>query len=300
MSNGRLNPQQEFKNLLDQSNRALIAMGTNSTADTVAASLGLTRVLSKGDKNVTVVCSEELPVEAKKIVGWEKIAKNLEKNFVITLKSAVGNVEKVSYYTEGDNLNLVIHPRGEAPKFAKDQIEYKTGGTNFDLIFVLGSRQLVNLGSLYTGEESLYAGAPIINIDTDPANDQFGKINFVEPTASSISEIVVSVLKTTGISVDKEAASTFLAGIDWATNDFRSPQTSAGAFEAAAFCLKSGGKRRGVAPVSSPQVPPTPVETIQPHIVGALGEERKQELPTPAKPGADWLKPKIYKGGKLV
>lgn len=298
MPNGKLNPQQEFKELTRQSNRILIAIGRNPTKDAVAASLGLMHALGRKEKSVTVVCPGELPAEAKNLGGWEKIASTLERNFVITLKSAVGNLDKVSYYTEGDDLNLVIHPHAGAPEFLKDQIEYKSGGTNFDLVFVLGSQQLSNLGELYTDKEGLYTNVPIINIDKDSQNSRFGKINLIEPTASSISEIVVFFLKTAGISADQEAATDFLAGIDWATDNFQSPQVSAGAFEAAAFCLKAGGRRKGAVSAVPLSVSPT-VGTFQPSTFPPVKEEKKEVLP-PMKPDSDWLKPKIYKGGKLV
>lgn len=289
MPNGKLNSQQELKDLVRESDQILIVMGIGPTKDTVAASLGLTQVLTKEGKNVTVVSPEEIPTETKDIEGWEKIAKTFEKNFVITLKSAVGNVEKVSYYTEGDDLNLVVHPHSGAPDFSRDQIDYKTGGTSFDLIFVLGGRKLSDLGKLYTDEENLYTNASIINIDRDPQNSRFGKINLIEPSASSISEIVVSALKMAGISVDEKAATDFLVGIGWATDNFQSPQTSASAFEAVAFCLRAGG-RRG-----------PPVKTVPPSVVKPVDEEKRtMAFPTLVEPESDWLKPKIYKGGKLV
>lgn len=280
-------PQQQLRDLINQSNRMLIACGKKAQLDLVAATLGLATVLEDLGKAVNVVCSEKLPDEVKTLVGWEKISKDLAKNFVITLTSAVGNVEKVSYYIEGDDLNLVIRPHPQAHPFLRDKIKYKEGGGDYDLIFVLGSQKLPDLGKLYKDEENIFSKTAIVNIDKQKDNNRFGKINIVHPNTSSLSEIVVFLFKGLGMKLNQDAATNLLFGITWATDSFRSPNSSADTFEAAAFCLRSGAQR---------------LKT--PSSVKKISQEEEVSLtdlsPKDIQSREDWLKPKIYQGGELV
>jgi len=289
-------PQQQLKDLINQSNRILVACGKNAQLDLVAAILGLDTVLEDLGKAVNVVCSEKLPDEAKTLVGWEKIGKDLAKDFVITLTSAVGNVEKVSYFIEGEDLNLVIRPHPQAPPFSKDRIKYKEGGGDYDLIFVLGSQKLPDLGKLYKDEENIFSKTAIINIDKQKDNSYFGRINIVHPNASSLSEIVTRLFRGLGIKLNKDAATNLLLGLTWATDNFRSPNALAETFEAAAFCLRSGAQRLKT---------PLPLKKGPQEEISLLKEEDKTSLPQKnvqpkVQPKEDWLKPKIYQGGELI
>lgn len=290
------NPHQQLKDLINQSHRILFACGKNAQLDSVAATLGLSSTLEDLGKVVSVVCPDKLSEEVKSLVGWEKITTDLAKNFVITLTSAVGNIEKVSYYLEGDDLNLVIRPHPQAPPFSPDQVKYKEGGGDYDLIVVLGSKELSDLGKIYTDEEAIFLKTAIVNIDRQKDNNQFGKVNLVYPKASSISEIVTRLFKSLGMKLNQGVATNLLTGLIWATNDFHSPDTSAETFEAAAFCLRSGAQRLDM--TSRPKKPSPTEET-------ALLEEGKKKEKTSVsqentQPDKDWLEPKVYQGGRLV
>lgn len=279
------NIYRQLKDVINQGSRVLLVCGKNPQFDSLAAVLGLSDFLEDAGRAVTAVCPDELSGAAKGLLGWEKIGRDLVKNFVITLTSAVGNVEKVSYYTEGDDLNLVVHPHPQASSFSPDQVKYKQGGGDYDSIFVLGSQRLSDLGGIYLGEEDVFSKAVIINIDKQKDNTRFGKFNLVRPGASSVSEIVIFLLKSLGMKVNQRAVTNLMAGLAGATNDFRSPAVSAETFEAAAFCLRSGAQRLGMEEVPAP----------------AREEEKKADFPQKgALPKQDWLKPKVYQGGQLV
>lgn len=300
-----MDPKQDLKDLVAKSNEILVVVAKNPTVDAVAAGLFLEKVLADGGKRVTTVCPDPLPQESKNLLGQEKVTSKLSRNFIITLTGAVGNVEKVSYYTDSDDLNLVVHPHPGAPQFTTDQIKYRSGGGDFDLIFVLNSVKLEDLGKFYLDEKGLFSKTPIVNIDRHKDNNRFGKINLVHPQASSISEIVATAIKDWGYKIDESAATNLLRGIESATNNFQSPTTSARAFEAAAFCLEYGAKRAGITlPPYKPVVPPTPPPqvSLEPEEKAQeKGELKPTEISPPAgQPKSDWLKPKIYKGGQLL
>jgi hypothetical protein len=229
---------------------------------------------------------------------WEEINTELTKNFVITLTSAVGTVEKVSYYTEGDDLNLVVHPHPQAVPFSPDQVKYKEGGGDYDLIFVVGSRGFSDLGKIYSENEALFTTATIVNIDNQADNARFGKLNMVYPKTSSLSEIVTRLVENLEIKVSGEGATNLLAGIIWATNDFRSPAVSADTFEAAAFCLRLGAQRLKISSSVGEPVgkPPTEKREKKTRVISQEFKPKQEDV----GPKQDWLKPKIYQRGQLI
>lgn len=267
-----------LRNLLEKSKAPLVLLG-DEDLDLIAAGLGLVGFLEAWGKNTNLVLGRgDLPPRAKNLPGWKKIGRELSGDFVITLTSAVGNVEKVSYYVEGDDLHLVVKPYPHAPPFSQEQVKFKSGGTDYDLLFVLGVEKLEDLGRLYRENKNLFSQTPIVNISLRE-NARFGKLNFIFPS-SSFSEIIVHLVQDLGGKLSPEAATNLLAGIFWATDNLRASQAGVSAFEAAAFCLKQGGRK-----------------IFFKKDEGKKGPEMKEK---PVLMKQDWLRPKIYQGGELI
>lgn len=266
----------EIQNLLNQAREVLILTHEDPSQDSLGASLALFLALSASGKKTTVACPTPLTVEFGNLVGIDKINQNLSsKNFIISLDHVEGAIEKVSYNISDDKFNLVIEPRVGAPPFSPERVHYSSGEVSPDLIFVLDSANFEQLGKFYKDEKDLYSKVATINIDYHPNNSYFGKINLVDSGASSTSEIVALLLQNLGLSFAEDIATNLLAGIVFATNNFASANTGAGAFEAAAICLKAGGKRLGA-------------------VIKPTKEEPRQEAP------ADWLQPKIFKSSSSL
>lgn len=264
----------EIQNLLGAAQEILVLTHENPNQDSLGASLALFLALSSAGKKGTVACPTPLTVEFGNLVGIDKIRQELgSKNFIISLDYVEGAIEKVSYNVTDNKFNLVIEPRVGAPPFSPEKVHYSSSQASPDLIFVLDSADLQHLGKFYQDEKDLYSKVAVINIDYHPNNSHFGKINLVDSEASSTSEIITLLLQNLGLPLTEDIATDLLIGISFATNNFASASTSAGAFEAAAICLKAGGKR--------------------PEMVKPTKEERK-EAP------ADWLQPKIFKSSSSL
>lgn len=259
----------EVQSLLTQAQEVLIVTHENPNPDSLGASLALFLSLKAAGKKVTAACPTAPTVEFTHLVGIDKINQTLGgKNFIISLDYIEGAIEKVSYNISHDKFNLVIEPRPGAPTFSPEKVHYSSSAASPDLIFLIDCLNLEQLGKFYTDEKEMYSKVATVNIDYHPNNSLFGRINLVEPEASSTSELVVFLIQTLGLPLNEDTATNLLAGIDFATKNFAPGEASVGAFEAAAFCLKAGGKRGGI------QIPT---------------EEIPHEAP------ADWLQPKIFK-----
>jgi nanoRNase/pAp phosphatase (c-di-AMP/oligoRNAs hydrolase) len=295
---------QQLSDLLKNSQTVLIA--TPGTDDAIAAAIGLGEVLGRSGKSVTTVAASGLSGRTQTLPGHERLVSSITKNFIVSLRDAVGNVEKVSYYTEGNDLHLVIHPKPEAPAFTKDKVYYTDSSAGFDLIFVLGAQELVDLGNIYQEEPNLYVKTKIVNVDFHQGNAGFGRINVVETQASSICEQVISILQRLRLELTQEAATAFLLGLEAATANFSSIKVTPEAFEAAATCLRAGGQRTGdktgigLPSSQQPSQPPEPqvAQEVKPQ-VQAMSQKSDQQG-RQAGVGKDWLQPKIYKGSQRL
>ena len=142
----------------------LVSKDTN--ADAVAAAMALYHLLSltcKAEKVVPIVPGK-IPQEAQALPSSIEIKHNLgPKNLVVTLDTNQTPVEKVSYRSEGDKFQLVIHP--VARSFEVENIGYSYEGLNFDLLITLGVKKLTDLGELYEKNRAEFDKAVTINLD---------------------------------------------------------------------------------------------------------------------------------------
>lgn len=83
-------------------------------------------------------------------------------------------------------------------------------------------------------------GRLLLNIDHHISNSYFGKVNWVDPRASSTSEMVYRLYKKMGVPFDKKAAVLLYVGMLTDTGSFRYPNTTAFTHEAAAELLGYG------------------------------------------------------------
>lgn len=312
----------QARSLLDNAKSILIATHIRPTLDSVAASLSLYLSLSALGKQVSIICPSAMTVEYSHLVGVDKItselAKSFGKNLVISFPYQEGSIEKVSYNIENDTFNLVIEPREGFPQITQDAVNYAYGNGDTDLIIVIDSPRLTDLDHIYQNNQSLFNAKNIINIDSHNQNTNYGRVNAVDITASSTSEIVLSFLSGLGYKIDPDTASNLLLGLSSGSANFTSQKTTAATFEAAAICLRNGAKKRdgqnsfsdmtdqfaqgqfGNQPKLMPNLPkmkpqtPFPGAQINPspNKSGPVNTSPKQNN----NPPPDWLKPKIYKG----
>lgn len=300
---------QEIQNTIGSAKSILVVTHRNPSIDSLAATLSLYLSLLKAGKNVTVACPSEPIVEQSDLVGIDQIKTKLTgKNILVSIEDyEEGSIEKVSYTEEQGRFNLVIQP-GEKSDISPEKIKISFQGALFELIFVIDTIELQYLDNLYTQEQKLYSETPIINIDKHQSNVNFGRINIVNPDASSTSEIVAEILQNLNLTPDEDIATNLLLGIQSATRNFQLPNISPSAFEIAGACLRLGAKRsvKFIAKTTEPlqnevttPAPKTPFrEPQQPQPPQQPREEPRQQTRVEEnnKPPEEWLQPKIYKG----
>ncbi|PJE67822.1 hypothetical protein COU95_00255 [Candidatus Shapirobacteria bacterium CG10_big_fil_rev_8_21_14_0_10_40_9] len=273
----------EIQRLLGPAQNILICLPKSITLDQAAAGLSLFLSLGKAGKNVNIVSAEPMTVGFSHLVGLDKVADKISGvNLVLTIDAPIENIDKISTQDDGKRLSLVIAPKTGMPPVSREQIIFNQGGTGTDLVITVGARRLEGLGKIYLENQGIFQGKPIINIDNNSQNSNFGRLNIIDPDASSCSEMVASLICGMGFPADEDIGSNLLLGLKEETRNFQIEKVSADTFETAAFCLRVGGRREAVL---------KPEESVK--------EVKKVEEKKPSQPPSDWLEPKIYKGSTL-
>lgn len=246
----------ELKNLLPNAKNILITVPAGANIDKLAASLALFLILEQAGKQVSVACDDTTIVAQSHLFGIDHIQKSIPQteggNLTLTLEgvaSADNNVpalEKLDWYAQGGNLNLVFHVLpGQTFQPAKISPRYQGGG--FDTVFVIGAATLNSLGNVYNQNQQVFSGTHLVNISQDPGNAGFGQTNILDTQSSSLSEIMVNLISDLGFNLDKDVASNLLAGIFDATTNLTDQRTAAETYMVVANCLRAGGKKPEVA-----------------------------------------------------
>jgi phosphoesterase RecJ-like protein len=108
---------------------------------------------------------------------------------------------------------------------------------DFDAVLVLDCPTLKRIGKV---KELISRHKIIINIDHHISNDRFGHVNWVDPTASSVGEMVYLLFRELGVALTKEIALNLYIAILTDTGSFNYDNTSGLTHEIAGELLGYG------------------------------------------------------------
>jgi len=114
-------------------------------------------------------------------------------------------------------------------------------GDRFDLVVIPDCSDIGRIGevSAYINDKT-----DIINIDHHPDNTNFGDINLVNSTASSVGEILAEMFIEAGLEIDKETAELLYTAILTDTGQFRFEATGRRTMEIAGHLIEAGANPR--------------------------------------------------------
>lgn len=244
-----LGSKQQVVEIIKKSQKILLLTHKNPDGDAIGSILALALALRKMGKEVTAVCGDA-PAELYKFLPEIDTLSKIfcgQRDFVISVDTEKVKAEKIMYKSNGGKLDIFITPT--SGKFSKEMISMAEGGFCYDAIIVLDCTDLERLGSIYEENAELFYEIPVINIDHHAGNDNFGRINFVDLTATSTSEILVSVLESvTGDPkfITDDIATLLLCGIITDTNSFQNSNTTPKSLTISAQLVASGAKQQEI------------------------------------------------------
>lgn len=321
----------ELKTLLPSAKNILIAVPVGSDTDKLAAGLSLFLAFEAGGKQVDIVCDDNILVSQSHLFGVDHISKSISSanggNLTLTLEGVAASdgtvpaLEKLDWYAESGNLNLVFHVlSGQAFQPAKIVPHYQ--GSGYNLIFVIGAGNLNALGNIYLQNQQVFSGTHIVNIDNQTINTSFGQTNVLDVNASSVSEIMFNLISDLAYQADTDIASNLLAGIFDATDNLLNSKAGAETHMAVAGCLRTGGKKPAAVQAQQQPAydwnavsaaigqntgvsPQSASGAVVPPVVAPAADQPSPEE-RPAEEGVvsetvepEWLTPKIFKGSSI-
>jgi len=213
--------QAQAQALIEKSQKICCITPKHSGGDGVMAVLAMQQWLVGMGKSVKAVFPGEIPENYNFLAHKEVITPEFSRqgNLVISVAGQ-------------ENLNYEINAAGEIvlPVDQKD-VKMRQEQEKYDLILCFEVSQLSDLGAIYTDQIDFFQQTPLVNIGTDPRNDNYAKFNLVDPSKSSVSEMCYELMKDTEMSAD--LATTLLTGIIAGSESFLSENTTASAFAVA-------------------------------------------------------------------
>ncbi|HTB49318.1 MAG TPA: hypothetical protein VK712_04525, partial [Verrucomicrobiae bacterium] len=203
---------------LKSANNVLVTVSRNPSVDQLAACLGLTLLLNKLNKHTAAVFSGQVPSTIEFLQPEETLEKNTDslRDFIIALDKS--KADKLRYKVEDNVVRIFITPYKTS--ISQEDLEFSQGDFNVDVVVALGVRQQEELDDAITAHGRILHDATVASINTT-ADGGLGSINWQDPQASSLSELVTELAQLMGDNLlDTQIATALLTGIVAATDRF--------------------------------------------------------------------------------
>lgn len=241
------NPKQLIVEKLLSASNVLVTVSNNPTVDQLSAALGMALMLEALDVRATALFSGQIP-NAIEFLQPEKTFDNTVdglRDFIISIDK--DKADKLRYKVEDNIVKIFITPYKST--ISEKDLIFSQGDFNVDVVLALGVSQRSELDQAITAHGRILHDAAIASITAggEPAGD-LGSINWHDPTASSLSEMLVSMSEAlkSGI-IDKSMATAFLTGIVAATERFSNTKTTPKVMTMAAQLMAAGADQQLIA-----------------------------------------------------
>jgi hypothetical protein len=273
------NPKLALIDRLHESKNILVTVSSNPSVDQLAACLGLTLWLNKLEKHATAVFSGDVPSTLEFLQPEETLEKNTDslRDFIISLDKS--KADKLRYKVEENVVKIFITPYRTS--LSADDLEYSQGDFNVDTIIALGVNSQADLDTAITAHGRILHDATVVTITTGDSPTELGSIQWHDPNASSLCELVVDLgngLDKTKL--DNQIATALLTGVVAQTDRFSNEKTTPQTMSVSAELMSAGANQQLVV---SKLEEPAPVEPIieEPIAEEPQPEEQVVEEPKP-------------------
>jgi hypothetical protein len=240
------NTKQQLVERVKSASNVLVTVGRNPSVDALSALLGLTLVLNKQGKHAAAVFSGQVPSTIEFLQPEETIEKNTDslRDFIIALDK--NKADKLRYKVEDNVVRIFITPYKTS--ISEADFEFSEGDFNIDVVIALGVRKQEDLDEAITAHGRILHDATVATINIVPDDGGLGSINWYEPQASSLSELVTELTQLLGPDlVDEQIATALLTGIVAETERFSNDKTSSVTMSISAALMKAGANQQLVA-----------------------------------------------------
>jgi hypothetical protein len=246
--------KQSLISRISQAQNILVTVSRNPSVDQLSAAIGLTLALNKLEKHGTAVFSGQVPSTIDFLKPEDTLEKNTDslRDFIIALDKS--KADKLRYKVEDEVVRIFITPYKTS--LSERDLEFSQGDFNVDVVVALGVNEQQDLDEAISSHGRILHDATVATV-SNAQQSSLGTLNWVEPDASSLSEMVVGLVD--GLdkkAMDNQIATALLTGIVASTERFSNDKTSPKTMSAAAELMAAGANQQLIATeLASPAAP---------------------------------------------
>ena len=244
--------KQQIVERVKQATNILVTVSSNPSVDQLAACIGLTLMLNKMEKHATAVFSGAVPSTIEFLQPEKTIETNTDslRDFIISLDK--NKADKLRYKVEDQVVRIFITPYKTS--LSEKDLVFSQGDINVEVVVALGIKDRKQIDAAITAHGRILHDATVISLNAGQGNPPaLGQINWQEPTASSLSEMLVSISEAFGSGlIDNQIATAFLTGIVAETERFSNSKTSPKVITIAAQLMAAGANQQLIASKLAP------------------------------------------------
>lgn len=229
---------------IDAAESVLVALSSDPSVDEIAAAMGLSMALDNAGKRATAIYSGQTPNVLEFLKPEERFETGTEslQDFVIALNK--DKADHLRYKIDGDFVKVYVTPYKTT--ISDEDLEFSRGDFNVDLVISLNVPAATELDAALKEHGRIMHDATSINITTGVAG-KFGDLEWVDPRASSVSEMVAKLAFELDTEIDPPTATALLTGLMAATDRFSGPMTTPDSMMLAARLMSAGADQQLVA-----------------------------------------------------
>ncbi len=242
---------QQLDKLINKSTHVLLLLPTRPSADVYCAALAIAHHCDARTIRTTIAFSdpyeETTQLHFLSVPHTTTIRHSISgtRDLILSFKTAYNKILDV--HTEQTDDAFLIRITPEKGMIDSRDFSFMPAQFPYDLLITLGAVDKESMGTLYEEVPDIFYEIPIINIDNNSNNEQFGQVNIVSPVASSVAEIVGDLLLTLAHKkVPRPIAQCLLTGIISATNSFQKHNTTPHALTLASTLIELGADQQTI------------------------------------------------------
>ncbi len=233
---------QAIQRLKDAKN-ILVTVSDSPSIDQLAAALGFTLLMNKLDKRATTVFSGQIPSVLEFLKPEQTIQDNTDslRDFIIALDKS--KADKLKYKVEEDVVKVFITPYRTS--LSENDLSFSQGDFNVDVVVALGVDSKDHLDKAVASHGRILHDATVIGVANDNNPSDIGSINWQDPSASSLCEMLASISDEfrKGL-LDGQIATAYLTGIVAETERFSNEKTSPSVMSLSSVLMAAGANQQ--------------------------------------------------------
>lgn len=238
-----LNSIEQFKKNLLPAKNVLILLPQNPDGDALGSGWSLYFFLK--NRNIQSVIAVDDPQNNQNNFSFLPTPKDIKndilgsRDFILSFNTKHNPITNIR--TEKKENETLIHITPKHGRIDPRDFSFIPAKFKYDLVICLNAPDKESFGKIFEESPDIFYEVPIINIDNHNDNDNFGQINIVDLTASSVSEMLFNIFNEIDKnSLTHEISECLLTGIISSTNSFQNNKTTPKSLQISSQLMQQG------------------------------------------------------------